>query len=181
MKTAPSLTKQRAIEALVDFAGPLGPLQSFEARLKRRSEWVTEQGQALTAALLEIATEPLDGESFGSLPLEDLEVELRQLLVLSGRTAPETLLEALGAHLENKQARPVLIEAIGELGMRKGIAWLRPLVDETLTEDERVRLAGALGEIGGPEARELLLRMRRANPEEMMAAHEEIERALKAC
>jgi len=108
--TTPNLTKPRVIEALVDFAGPLGPLESLDARLKRRSKWVAAQGQALTAALLEIATEPLAGEPFRSLPLEDLEIELRQLLVLSGHVDPERLLVSMGPFLENKQARPILIE-----------------------------------------------------------------------
>ncbi|WP_146654442.1 hypothetical protein [Labilithrix luteola] len=76
--------------------------------------------------------------------------------------------------MNEPNAQATLVEVIGALGLNEGLVWLEPLVDRSLDEDVALSLAGAFGEIGGPDAMTLLARLEAATPPSLDAVHEEI-------
>jgi len=175
------MTRQQAIAALADFAGPLGPFESLEELLKRKEEWIVTSGRELADALLDILIHPLDDNELRSATRENFEGELSEVLQLLGKRDPLPFLQTIGPYLTNPHARPTIIEVVGALGAQEGIDWLEPLLsDERLTSDELIRLACALGEIGGDRARALLEHMRHSYPGETEALQREIDVALQS-
>lgn len=175
------ITRQQMIAILVDFAGPLGPFESLDERLDRRDQWVTTADNTVIDALLNVLVYPPDESEIYPVTREGFELHLSELLVLLGRHDSSYTLEKIGPYLSNELARPTVIEVIGGLGSQQGISWIKPLLnEENLTEDELVRLACALGEIGGAEAHRLLKQMRASSSTEMKDLHREINIALQS-
>ena len=155
------MTRSQLIRKLADFAGPLGPFETIETRAKQRNQWLITADEMLLDALLDILIHPPDPEEFRPATGEDIDVELTEIFILLGQHNPFDLLQRIGPLLKNKQARATIIEVIGALKQREGITWLKLLLDEkSLSEDELIRLAVALGETGGIVARLLLKQMR---------------------
>lgn len=168
------------IQQLAGFSGPLGPLESIEARAKRRDEWVATMEMDIVELLLEILMHPPDVAELRPATREDFESEITDVLIILGQRNPLGFLKRAGTLLVNDQARPILIEVIGALRRQEGVYWLRTLFDSAgLTEDELIRLACALGEIRGLEASMLLERMRSSISSEMKGVHREIDIALQ--
>jgi hypothetical protein len=175
------MTREEVIEKLVQFASPLGPFESLDARLRYKEEWITSSGADLVDMLLDLLTHPPALTDIRPATSEGFEFENSQLLALLGHHDPVGLLEKIGPLLTNNQARPTAIEVIGALQAQEGIRWLVPLVGNVnLTEDELIRLAAALGEIAGPDARLLLEQMRSLTSVEMVDVLREIDIALQS-
>src|SRR5262249_30790576 len=138
-----------------------GPFQSLEEQLSRKEEWIATSGRELADALLDVLLHPPDDNELRSATRENFVGELSEVLVLLGKRSPLHFLQTIGPYLANSHARPTIIEVVGALGAPEGLDWLEPLLDDAdLTNDELLRLAGAIGEIGGDRARTLLERMR---------------------
>jgi hypothetical protein len=175
------MTRSQLIRKLADFAGPLGPFETLEARAELRNQWLITADETLLDTLLDILVHPPDLKEFRPATGEDIDVELTEIFVLLGRHNPLELLRRVGPLLKNKKARSTIIEVIGAMKQQEGITWIKPLLDEkSLNEDELVRLAGAFGEIGGPEARLLLKQMRSSTSPKLTDVMEEIDIALQA-
>ncbi|MFT3771448.1 MAG: hypothetical protein QM820_39035 [Minicystis sp.] len=135
--------------------------------------------RSLIDAALDVILHPPEHAELTPATREDVEIELRQMIELFAAPDPEPVVEALGPWLKDRRARPILVETIGALGALEGLRWLAPLVgDASLEEDEAVRLACALGEIGGPEAESLLERMSASPQAEWPSVRREIDIAL---
>jgi hypothetical protein len=174
------MTISELIQRLVDFSGPLGPLESLEERIRRRNEWVAGTDSDIVELLLEVLIQPTGVAELRPATRDDFELEITEVLTLLGQRDTSNFLQRVGPLLVNDQARPILIEVIGALQGQEGIYWLKTLLDSVeLTEDELIRLACALGEIGGLETRMLLERMRLSVSSEMKRGHREIDIALQ--
>jgi len=174
------MTRGELINQLAGFSGPLGPLESLEERIRRRDEWVAATESDIVGLLLEVLMHPPDVAELLPATRGDFELEISEVLTLLGQRDPSSFLERVGPLLVNDQARSTLIEVIGALQRQEGIYWLRTLLDSVeLTEDGLIRLACALGEIKGLEARVLLERMRSSISSEMKSVHREIDIALQ--
>lgn len=174
------MTIGELIQQLVGFSGPLGPLESLEERIRRRDNWVAAMESDIVELLLEVLIHPPDIAELRPATREDFEIEITEILTLLGQRDPYGFLQRVGPLLMNDQARSTLIEVTGALRRHEGIYWLRTLLDSVeLKEDELIRLACALGEIRGLEARMLLERMRSSVSSEMNGVHREIDIALQ--
>lgn len=174
------MTIGELIQQLAGFAGPLGPLESFEERIRRRDEWVAATESDIVGLLLEVLIHPPPVAEIRPATRDDFESEITEVLTLLGQREPSSFLQRVGPLLVNDQARSTLIEATGALRRQEGIYWLKTVLDSVeLTEDELIRLACALGEIRGLEARMLLERMRSSVSSEMKGVHREIDIALQ--
>lgn len=174
------MTIGELIQQLVGFSGPLGPLESLEERIRRRDEWLAETEGDIVGLLLEVLIHPPDVAEIRPATRDDFELEITEVLTILGQRDPSSFLERVGPLLVNDQARSPLIEVTGALRRQEGIYWLRNLLDSVeLTEDELIRLACALGEIRGLEARMLLERMQSSVSSEMKGVHREIDIAFQ--
>lgn len=155
------MNREGVIQALRDFAGPLGPFESLDAKLDRRDAWAAGADDSTRAALADVLAHPPAPADLTPADPEAAEVELTEMLVALAHADPPRFLIEFGPLANDHTARPILIDALGGLGHTEGLDVLqRVLQDDTATEDELVRLAGALGEIGGDSARGLLTEMR---------------------
>lgn len=110
-------------------------------------------------------------------PAKNVNVEVE----IAAQRDPRRTVATLGPWLGDRNARPILVEAIGAIGADDGLRWLAPLVgDPSLSEDEAIRLACALGEIGGDEGRALLEDLRESTPDAWQAVKAEIDLACEA-
>jgi hypothetical protein len=175
------MTRKEVIKKVAQLSGPLGPFESLDERTRQRNEWAAAGEDEVIDLLSDILVNPPDAAQFRQATSEDFELELSELLILLGQHDPTQLIQKIGPLLTNGRARPTIIGVIGALGVEDGIRWLTPLVESAqLTGDELVRLAGALGEIGGPAARLLLEQMRASTPAGMTDVLQEINIALQS-
>ena len=138
---------------LIELAGPLGPLGTEEARERLRSELI--QGEPVT-----IATAILDAVSAcPELPVtvarEDFEFTASELLAEIG-DSPKVA-AALTQRLAQPGLRVVILDALALLAARSAAPALAALAraqvpHASLNPRELVRLASALGSVGGAEA-----------------------------
>lgn len=178
------MVREEVIGKLAQLAGPLGPFETPETRQQEQETWFNHLQIALPELiehLLDALIHPPEAMEIHPAGHEDFEFELSGLLTLLGQRDPGAMLERIGPLLANKEARPAVIEIIGGLQTEEGIRWLAPFVYATqLTEDELIRLACALGEIGGASAKLLLEQMQQSVPAEMTDVFDEIDIALHA-
>ena len=155
------------LAVLADFAGPLGPLQSPEERDARKQQWMDTVEMSAVNRLLAVLVRSRQPPELERLDKDHVEFELAELLIGVGRRDEDAALARVAPLLDLAQARPVLIDVIGGLRSQASLSLLaRVMREPDLSEDETVRLACALGEIGGGRARELLtvLQERFADP-----------------
>jgi hypothetical protein len=148
---------------------------------RREEIWAADIGAGAVEQILDlIIRPPLPAELRGITP-EDFEYELSRILTMIGARSPTTLLARIGPLLSQTIARGTIIEVIGSLGIEEGLGWLKPLIDDcSLTEDDAIRLACALGEIGGSAASALLNRFEAATGQERTRVLDEIGIAREA-
>ena len=82
------MTRAEALDAILEFAGPLGPLQTPEERERRAAKWAMEASAGPIEPIIDLALNPpwaaeLDGISPG-----DFEFELSEILTMIGISAP---------------------------------------------------------------------------------------------
>jgi hypothetical protein len=140
------IPRDEIIETLDALAAPLGPQTSHDERLARQDRWVDEGGVELLEALLGVVASPPPEEQLQYASLDDW----------------NTLLVEVTGALDD-HARAAAIDIIGSVGEARAVPRLGQLMQgRRLGDDGLVRLAGALGEIGGDEACRLLAQLRQA-------------------
>jgi hypothetical protein len=175
------MSKDDVLAVLADFAGPLGPLQSPEERDARKQQWMDTVEMSAVDQLLAVLLRSCRPRELERLDKDDVEFELTELLIGVGRRDDDATLIRVAPLLDIAQARPVLIDVIGGLRSQAGLPLLERVMREPdLSEDETVRLACALGEVGGGRARELLTVLQQRFTDLPAAVAQEIDIALQA-
>jgi hypothetical protein len=150
-------TRRELIQVLADFAGPLGPFRALEEMEERRSAWLDGLRASDLPALLDLLRSPPAPAEYSPATADDFELELTDAVTAAAAGDPEPSLALMTPLIQDDRARGAVIDVIGGLQLARGLELLAPLViDARLTSDERVRLACALGDIGGDDARALL-------------------------
>lgn len=169
------MTRTEAFHAILELAGPLGPFQEPAERDLREEAWAASADSDAVEQILDLVVHPpLVGELHGIAP-EAFEYEVSRVLTMIGSRAGSSFFARVGPLLAAAPARPTIIEVIGSLGFEEGLSWLGPLIeDRRLTEEEALRLACSLGEIGGAQALTLLDRLEATTPVERGRVLEEI-------
>jgi hypothetical protein len=126
------MSREQLLNAIIDFAGPLGPFGSIESLERRRQSWIDAADiGALLEAMLDLANEPPSDAQIRPVRREWFELELQQLLEMLGRRGQRDqalVLAALSQWLGKRRARCIAIETIGGLRACQGLTWLVPLV-----------------------------------------------------
>lgn len=152
------MTREELIAIVADRAGPLGPLRTPEDHERLFRDGMSRATSDDLQRLADLSTE--GPPAWSGLRLEEWHDSLVEALVELGTREPR-LARLLEARLAPGPGRIVSISALGAIGLPSSIAALGALVaDATLSTDERIMLADALGEIGGPEAIARLCEMR---------------------
>jgi HEAT repeat protein len=177
----PMSSRTRAMDMLTALALPLAPEESIQDRDARRVQWLLDSGPDLFDVLLDLLIlPPTPGELFPATR-EDVEGEISEAIGALGRQDPVASLDRIARLLVDANVRPAAIDAIAALGDTGGIPILRSLLgSRTLSDDELVRVAGALGEIGGRDAQDVLREMQILVPPDRDDVMQEIEIALRA-
>ena len=154
------MTREAALAAIAHLEAPLGPLCTPEEAEADEHAWAEAQDEGMLDALLDLAAHPPSPAERGALDPEQFEYGLSRVLTLLGLRRPGGLRARAAALLDRPPARATLIEVIGAMRDPAGASLLAPLADEPdLSEEEAVRLACALGEIGGEAAAASLRRL----------------------
>jgi HEAT repeat protein len=169
--------RDEVIGALASFAGPLGPLTTLEERLARQDRWVDEAGAELVGVLAGVVDSPprlLPG------PPDDWEVTLVELASRAGSAHADEAIAHFVPLLERPHARAIAVDVLGGVGDPRAVPPLGALLSRSdIDRDERLRSAGALGDIGGDEACRLLREMQGATPVDDRELHDEIAISLR--
>ncbi|HET9624917.1 MAG TPA: hypothetical protein VFP84_26295 [Kofleriaceae bacterium] len=161
--------------AMLDaLAAPLGPMTDHTARLAQQDRWVEEGGAALLEALIALLAAPPTQLTYASR--DDWMTLLVEITGTLGARHPEVALPRLVPLLADASARGAVLDVLGTVGDARALPALTALVnDPSLPEPDLLHLAGALGEIGGADARALLARLHAAVRPEQHALRREIE------
>lgn len=175
------IPRNQIIETLDALAGPLGPQTSLDERLERQDRWVDDGGVDLLDALLEVVASPPSEERLQYASLDDWNTLLVEVTGVLGKRYPEVALQRLLPLLDDDHARPAAVDILGSVGDARAVPRLGQLMqDRRLGEDDLVRLAGALGEIGGDEACQLLAQLRQSVTPAQRDLRREIDIAVQA-
>lgn len=175
------IPRTEIIETLDAFAGPLGPQTSLDERLERQDRWVDEGGVELLEALLGVVASPPSQEQLNYASLDDWRTLLVEVAGALGKRYPEVALQRLLPLLDDDDVRAAAVDILGSVGDARAVPRLGQLMQHrSLGEDDLVRLAGALGEIGGDEACRLLRQLRQAVTPAQPELRREIDIAVQA-
>jgi hypothetical protein len=170
------MARREVLSTVLDFLGPLGPFESADERTSREESWARAAGPSTVNDLLDLVIHPPQPSELERAAPAEFEYALSRFLSLIGARNTADFLGRIGPLIGVPAARPTLIEVIGALGAQEGFAWIAPLVEASeLSEEEEIRLAGAIAEIGGPQARTLLEQLRARTPSAHRRAMEEID------
>jgi HEAT repeat protein len=173
--------RDEIIQTLDALAAPLGPVTSLDERMERQDRWVNEGGVELLEALLGVVASPPPEEQLEYASLDDWNTLLVEVAGALGKRHPDVTLQRLLPLLDHDHARAAAIDILGSVGDARAVPRLGQLMQGgRLGEDDLVRLAGALGEIGGDEACRLLAQLRRAATPAQQALRREIDIAVQA-
>jgi len=153
------MQKQNIKDTLVRITGPLGPTKSLDQRAEDQKEWVNHLELEDLAALEEIlitseesyAEKRIDGEEVKTLAAEGL------MQLMTGKE--EASIEVLERLIRNPESEVAVIDAMGEAKAVPMLTLLTSRMEEEATSEVLVAMAGAIGAIGGEEARKVLRRM----------------------
>jgi HEAT repeat protein len=175
------IPRDQIIETLDALAAPLGPQTSLDERLERQDRWVDEGGVELLEALLGVVASPPPEEQIQYASLDDLNTLLIEVTGALGKRIPDVALQRLLPLLDDEHARAAVIDILGSVGDARAVGRLGQLMrGQRLGENDLVRVAGALGEIGGDEACRLLAQMRQAVTPMQQELRREIDIAVQA-
>ena len=171
VRTRMPIPRDQIIEMLDVLAGPLGPQTSLDERLERQDRWVAEGGVELLEALLEVVASPPLVEHLRYASRDDWNTLLIEVAGALGKRYPDVALQRLVPLLDADNSRATAtatatataIDILGSVGDVRAVPRLGQLMHcRRLGQDDLVRVAGALGEIGGDEACRLLAQLRQA-------------------
>jgi hypothetical protein len=173
-----TMNRNDVIAALASFASPLGPLTTLEERLERQDRWVDSAEPGLVAVLAGIVQSPPD--PLPAIP-DDWEVLLVEVAGKVAHAYPDEAITHFVPLLDLPLARAVATDILGSVGDTRAVTRLSGLLGmPELSDDERIRVVGALGEIGGPEAHRLLQDVKASTPSSHQELHRELDIALAA-
>jgi hypothetical protein len=147
------MNRSEIISRLIELAGPLGPLGTEDAREQVRSAVMGREPITAASAVLDaVAAQP---ELPSNVSREEFEFAAAELLAEVGEQPG--VLDLFIRGLEHSALRVVLLDAIALLAARAAAPALAALAraqvpDPSLSSRELVRLASALGCVGGAEA-----------------------------
>lgn len=154
---------QKTIEKLTELSTPLSPFESVEDRDKQRSEWHSRESDETFEILLQLLCHPIDPEIYAPAKEEYFIMEIVEALESIGKRDPDKYFDLIKQNINNTNARPALIEVVGELGHQESVELLaNVLAQENPDEQEKINIACALGNIGNDNARRVLLNMQSA-------------------
>jgi hypothetical protein len=154
------VNRDEGIETLAALAAPLGPFTSQAERLACQDQWVDTGGGELLEMLLDLAAAPPSADRLGHASLDDWNSLLVEVAGTLGKRHPEHAIERLLPLLDSELDRATAIDILGGVGDARAVPALDRLVrDQRLGTDDLIRVAGALGEIGGDHACRLLMQM----------------------
>jgi hypothetical protein len=175
------MTRTEALHAILDFAGPLGPFLEPDEQDQREEAWAASADADAVGQILDLIIHPPSASELRRVAPEAFEFEVSRVLTMIGARAPSSFLARVGPLLNDTHARPTIIEVIGSLRLEEGLFWLRPLaLERGLAEEDALRLACSLGEIGGAAAPALLDQLEAATSAERTLVLEEIDIAREA-
>lgn len=157
------MKKEDLVQLLVGLAMPLGPHETFEEREERRAKWSSLVSSESMDALIELLRHPVLAESIYPVTAGEFEFEVTESLIMVGKHEPDALVTRLKPLLNEASLRGPLIEVLGGVSADYSIDLLASLLKNkatNLNEGELIRLAGALGELGGVAARGMLEQLR---------------------
>lgn len=172
-------TKSEIAEMLTDFAGPLGPFETVDERFVRKSNWLATLSIDDAPELVALLSNPPTEKLPLSVDADGFRAEVADALIALGRRAPIPILSVLSPLLSPAPERGWAIDVIGGIGEPEGLPALASLDPKKLSEDELVRLACALGEIGNAGAVAQLRALQRTVAADMKSVHAEILIALQ--
>lgn len=139
------INKHTILEALLEFAGPLGPLVSLEERYEAEARWRKNLPVEAVDILFDILQYPPSAKELYPIKKEDLEFQIIEALITIAQSDQIFFLDHYGFHINNPKIRPALIDTLGELSSKHALPWLLPFTERGgLTKDERLRLAAVL-------------------------------------
>ncbi len=165
-----------------ELSGPLGPMTSPAERAAETTLFLATVGpddvEALSDVLFEVARDPDSSD-----PWADQRALLAEEALASASVgAPEVTLRTMAAALPDPATRGAALDMIGALGVAAGVPVIETVLGLELSEDDLVRAAAALGQVGGDAARDALARIVDLMPgsepvrEEVLAALTELDR-----
>lgn len=178
------MRQEELVNRLRESAGPLAPSETQQDRESRQETWRAGLSLELVETFMALVRCPPAEEEIFPVAPRDFEFELIESLIAIGKQDPAPFLEQVGPLLVDVSLRATLIEVLGGLGTERSIQWLAPLIQVKaleLKEQESIRLACALGELGGPDARKLLEQMRASTIADRSELSKEIDIAMRAC
>jgi hypothetical protein len=177
------MTRTETLNAILDFAGPLGPFQEPDDLDRREEAWAASADAPTLEQVLDLVVHPPSRGELGTMAPEVFEFELSRILTMIGSRSPSSFLARVSPLLADTRARPTIIEVIGSLGVEEGLSCLGPLIEDEergLAPEDATRLACALGEIGGARSLTLLDRLEATTPAERRRVLDEIAVAREA-
>jgi HEAT repeat protein len=177
------IPRDQIIAMLDVLAGPIGPQTSLDERLERQDRWVDEGGVDLLEALLEVVASPPPEAQLQHTSIDDWNTLLIEVAGVLGKRYSEVALQRFLPLLDDDHARTAAIDIVGSVGDARAVPRLGQLMqDRRLGDDDLVRVAGALGELGGDEACRLLAQLRQAVTPAQQELRREIDIAVQvAC
>jgi HEAT repeat protein len=172
------MTRQEIIAVLVRMLRPLGPDGDPAHREEEEVAWATIAAgdSEILVELLDLMRYPATENERGRVSEEAFQGQLVHVLSLAGASAPEPVVDRVGALTQDLRARATAIEILGAIGDPAGLRWLEPLIDGgDLSDDEATWLACALGDIGTAKAATLLERLSTRMPRDRASVHREIQ------
>ncbi|HEY0478365.1 MAG TPA: HEAT repeat domain-containing protein [Kofleriaceae bacterium] len=169
------------IKTLDALAGPVGPQTGFDERLERQDRWVDEGGVELLEALLGVVASPPSEEQLQYASLDDWNTLLVEVAGVLGKRYPEVALQRLLPLLDDDHTRAAAVDMLGSVGDARAVPRFGQLMQgRGLDEADLVRLAGALGEIGGDDACRLLAQLWQAVTPTQQELRREIDIAVQS-
>src|SRR5262245_55036184 len=108
-----TLNRDKVIEALASFAGPLGPFTTLDERLARQDRWVDQSGAELLAVLANVIDSPPESRPE---PPDDWDVLLVEIASRAGNAHTDEAIEHFLPLLDRPHARAIAVDVLGGVG-----------------------------------------------------------------
>jgi hypothetical protein len=162
VQTQPDMSmgeREQMISTIYNLTGPLGPMVSFEQRLKDIENWRMGLGRHDIQVLEGVLKMALgDLEASGIDPGEAYAETAEALGSLADRF-PNEILRIFRDCLPLPHLTCIVLDALGNWGDHRGVPLIGELISRRLEEEVAVSVVSALGMMGGPEATGLLSRL----------------------
>lgn len=177
------MTRRDHLACLIDeLSGPLGPMTSPAERAAEITLFLATVGPGDVEALTEVLFEVARNRDPGDLWADQRELLAQEALTSASGEAPLNTLAVMTDALRDLATRGTALDMIGALGLAAGVKSIVAVLGQQPSEDDLIRAAAALGEIGGEAARAALATVAELMPgsrpvqEEVLAALAQLDR-----